>query len=97
MGQALGANLVADASGDLFGTTRIGGANNAGTAFEITNSGYATTPTITPIISDLFWQNRNTGQASIWQMDGNTQVDGGAVTPSPGPSWTEIGTGDFNE
>ena len=37
----LGANLVADANGDLFGTTQIGGANNKGTAFEITNSGFA--------------------------------------------------------
>ena len=44
----LGDNLVADASGNLFGTTQTGGVNGAGTAFEITDSGYATTPTIPP-------------------------------------------------
>ena len=36
----LGANLVADADGDLFGTTQTGGANNTGSVFEITDSGY---------------------------------------------------------
>jgi uncharacterized repeat protein (TIGR03803 family) len=96
-GVGLGANLVADASGDLFGTTQTGGANSAGTAFEITGSGFATTPSVTPIITDLFWQNGDTGQAAIWQMDGITRIGGGAVSPSPGPSWTEIGTGDFNK
>ena len=48
-----------------------------------------------PVTSDIFWQNTD-GQASIWDMDGNTLVGGGAVSPNPGPSWTEIGTGDFN-
>jgi hypothetical protein len=38
------AGLIADAAGDLFGTTQIGGtgAGNAGTVFEITDSGYQT-------------------------------------------------------
>jgi hypothetical protein len=57
-----GANLVADASGNLFTTTKNGGANSDGSVLEITGSGFATTPTITPIISDIFWQNDN-GQA----------------------------------
>ena len=97
-GVGLGANVVADASGDLFGTTQTNAAHTgAGTAFEITNSGFATTPTITPIISNLFWQNRDTGQAALWEMDGITLIGGGSVTPIPGPSWTEIGTGDFNK
>ena len=30
-------------------------------------------------------------------MNGNTLVGGGTVSPNPGPSWTEIGTGDFND
>ena len=40
--------LVADAAGDLFGTTFGGGANGDGTVFEIakTGTGYASTPTI---------------------------------------------------
>ena len=38
--------LIANASGDLFGTTQVGGANNDGTVFEITKitSGHASTP-----------------------------------------------------
>ncbi|MGD0763762.1 MAG: choice-of-anchor tandem repeat GloVer-containing protein, partial [Roseiarcus sp.] len=40
--------LIADAAGDLFGTTESGGANNDGTVFEIakTSTGYASTPTV---------------------------------------------------
>ncbi len=40
-------SLIADASGDLFGTTELGGANGDGTVFEIakTAAGYASTPT----------------------------------------------------
>ena len=42
-----GAGLIADAGGNLFGTTEYGGASGYGTAFEIAKSaaGYATTPT----------------------------------------------------
>jgi hypothetical protein len=41
------AGLIADAHGDLFGTTAAGGANDGGTVFEIvkTANGYASTPT----------------------------------------------------
>jgi uncharacterized repeat protein (TIGR03803 family) len=47
-GSHLQSGLIADANGDLFGTTFDGGANNDGTVFEIakTASCYATTPTI---------------------------------------------------
>ena len=40
-------SLIADAHGDLFGTTVLGGASNLGTVFEIakTATGYASTPT----------------------------------------------------
>jgi uncharacterized repeat protein (TIGR03803 family) len=40
-------SLIADASGDLFGVTAFGGADNDGTVFEIvkTASGYASAPT----------------------------------------------------
>ena len=39
--------MIADANGDLFGTTDGGGANDDGTVFEInkTAAGYASTPT----------------------------------------------------
>jgi uncharacterized repeat protein (TIGR03803 family) len=36
------AGLIADAHGDLFGTTAVGGANGYGTVFEITGSGFST-------------------------------------------------------
>ena len=39
--------LIADANGDLFGTTEGDGANSQGTVFEITNSGFViVTPTV---------------------------------------------------
>jgi len=37
-------NLIADASGDLFGTTFEGGPNGFGTVFEITDSGFVVSP-----------------------------------------------------
>jgi T5SS/PEP-CTERM-associated repeat protein/uncharacterized repeat protein (TIGR03803 family) len=41
-------NLIADANGDLFGTTTFDGASKDGTVFEIANTatGYASTPTV---------------------------------------------------
>ena len=45
--------------------------------------------------SDILWQNAD-GQASIWEMEVNTLIGGGAVSPNPGSSWKAIGTGDFN-
>ena len=46
-GAAPSGSLIADANGDLFGTTVSGGANDVGTVFEIakTAGGYASTPT----------------------------------------------------
>ena len=46
-GQTLFGGLIADASGDLYGTTSQGGANGGGTVFEIVKTGgsYASTPT----------------------------------------------------
>jgi uncharacterized repeat protein (TIGR03803 family) len=46
-GRFPGGGLIADASGNLFGTTQEGGANGRGTVFEITKtaSGYASTAT----------------------------------------------------
>jgi uncharacterized repeat protein (TIGR03803 family) len=41
-------SLIADAAGDLFGTTDVGGVNNDGTVFEIVKNGgnYSSTPTV---------------------------------------------------
>ena len=87
-------SLIADSNGNLFGTTDSGGANGDGTAFEITDSGFGPAPPPPPPV-ELLWQNTD-GQASIWEMDGNSLVGGGAVSPNPGPSWHAVGTGDFN-
>ncbi len=35
-----GAGLIADAGGNLFGTTRLGGASGVGTVFELAGSGF---------------------------------------------------------
>ena len=44
---------------------------------------------------DILWQNPNSGQASIWEMSGNSLIGGGPVSPRPGLAWKAIGTGDF--
>ncbi len=53
--------LIADANGDLFGTTEGGGANSDGTVFEITDSGFGRRrpppPPPPPVTADLLWQN----------------------------------------
>jgi hypothetical protein len=46
-GEGPSGSLIADAAGDLFGTTYEGGADGDGTEFEITHSGFAT-PATTP-------------------------------------------------
>jgi len=47
-GSSPGGSLIADAAGDLLGTTGVGGANGDGTVFEVTKNGagYADTPTV---------------------------------------------------
>jgi uncharacterized repeat protein (TIGR03803 family) len=85
----LGANVVADPSGNLFATIGTG-TGDQGVALEITGSGF-----VTPIASSILWQSTS-GKASIWNMEGNTLIGGGPVTPNPGPSFRAVGTGDFN-
>jgi FG-GAP-like repeat len=46
--------------------------------------------------SDILWQNAN-GQAAIWEMNGTNPIVSALVGANPGPSWTEIGTGDVND
>ena len=45
---------------------------------------------------NILWQNAS-GQAAVWDVSGNALIGGGVVSPNPGPSWKEIGTGDFND
>ena len=59
------AGLIADAAGDLFGTTLLGGANGIGTVFEIakTATGYASS--LTTLVSfngrDGSWEGPDGG------------------------------------
>ena len=47
--------------------------------------------------SDILFQNTTpAAKFLIWEMNGNTLIGGGPVSPNPGPSWHAIGTGDFN-
>ena len=55
-------SLFMDSSGDLLG----------GEAFDISDSGFAPAPTLTPVFSSILWQNAN-GQASIWEDGRNDQ------------------------
>ena len=73
-----------------------GGSNGLGAEGQVSGANTINlTSANLPAFADLLWQNAN-GQASVWEMTGNTLIGGGAVSPNPGPSWTEIGAGDFN-
>jgi uncharacterized repeat protein (TIGR03803 family) len=79
------AGLIADADGNLFGTTFFGGANNAGTVFEIakTDGGYASTPTVLVSFCSLpnCADGWNPGGSLIMDANGNlfgTTFSGGA-------------------
>jgi uncharacterized repeat protein (TIGR03803 family) len=65
-------SLIADAHGDLFGTTTQGGANGQGTVFEITGSGFSThkTPSCSVIEShDCFVFDRKLGENTSVHSD----------------------------
>jgi hypothetical protein len=55
----------------------------------------ATPPPI--VTGTILFQNIVSGQATNWELDGNTLVGGGPVSPNPGPGFHEVGTGDFNK
>jgi hypothetical protein len=42
---------------------------------------------------DILFQNKSTGQVSVWEMNGNALIGAGPVSPNPGTSWRAIGTG----
>jgi hypothetical protein len=84
-GADLESTLIADAKGDLFGTTsRTSSGTPGGSVFEVTDSGYVPVGSPPPgVPSDLVFQSTN-GQAAIWDLTG-TSLDGGGATPNPGP------------
>ena len=74
------AGLIADAAGNLFGTTASGGANGDGTVFEIAKAGagYASTPTT------LFSFNSATGASPVSGLIADAAGDLFGATPSRG-------------
>ena len=70
---------------------------NGAPAVDSTTNVIDSDPAVALVTGDMFWQNASTGQGSIWDMSGSALVDGGPLSPNPGPNWTEIGAGDFND
>jgi uncharacterized repeat protein (TIGR03803 family) len=95
--------VTLDSAGDLVGATSSGGPDLDGTVYELPATSFVPTPVIDKTTtvadsdpgSDIIWQNTTTGQASIWEMDGNALVGGGKVSPNPGTNWRAVGTDDF--
>ena len=92
------AGLVADANGNLFGTTSEGGPSDddIGTVFEITDSGFVTKSSTPPSTSatDILWRNSSTGGVELWSPNGSggfTYESLAAVSTS----WEIQATGDF--
>jgi uncharacterized repeat protein (TIGR03803 family) len=77
------AGLIADTSGDLFGTTLEGGADDDGTVFEIANtvSGYAGTPIVL---------------ASFTGSDGENPIGGALIADANGDLFGTAQTGGAN-
>ena len=79
-GDASQAVLIADAAGDLFGTTNSGGANNAGEVFELANTGtgYASTPALLTSFSNATGYNPHAGLVTdaAGDMFGTTATGG---------------------
>ena len=64
------AGLIADAAGDLFGTTSQGGTNGDGTVFEITDSGFVVSQPLPPIVMPDHARPELAGTAQV-----NNQLD----------------------
>ena len=95
--------LVADANGDLFGTTLYGGANSdgtladsPGTVFEVTDSGFVTKGSTTPPTTGggIVWRNASTGGVELWTPNGSGGFTYESLS-SVNTSWQIAGTGDF--
>ena len=90
------ASLIANASGDLFGTTAGGGASSRGTVFEITNSGFVTDRdhSARQPAAGVVWRNASTGGVELWSPNGSGGFTYEPRPPST-PSWQIAETGDF--
>jgi uncharacterized repeat protein (TIGR03803 family) len=83
------AGLIADANGDLFGTTSGGGAIGDGTVFEIKNAGTALNPFNLTAYGGLLLFNGTdaAGTVGLWAYDG---ASGFQLTPIAGSASTGV-------
>ena len=65
--------LTADGSGNLFGTTNAGGANNVGTVFELTNAGFQVARTVSPTITGAEYVSSGVTASSTRVLSGGKQ------------------------
>ena len=78
---------------EMNGASLIGGgpvSPNPGPAWQAIGTGDFTHDGFS---DDILLQNKNTGQISVWEMDGTSLIGGGPVSANPGTSWHAIGTG----
>jgi hypothetical protein len=96
------AGLIADSSGDLFGTTQNGGANGDGTAFEVVSTGATFAPLITGTAANQAVTDRTTIDpfAAVTLTEGNSgQTEAVTVTLSNAANGTlsDLGDGNFSD
>jgi uncharacterized repeat protein (TIGR03803 family) len=88
--------LIADANGDLFGTTELGGANGDGTVFEIQNTGTVAAPVYASAPTTLVSFNGTNGSEPIAGLTTDAHGDlfgttfGGGAN-SVGTAWSGDG------
>ncbi len=93
--------LIADANGDLFGTTFAGGANTYGTVYELSSTGLTFHPTITGTVAGqpVTYQGTIAPFSNVTIMDGNSgQTETLTVTLSDAANGTLsiVNSGTYN-
>jgi uncharacterized repeat protein (TIGR03803 family) len=93
-------DLIANAAGDIFGTTSAGGIDGYGTVFEVSSATRQTDTTEGDYNgdgkSDALWQNSATGQVYEYQMNGTSIIAANLVGNNTDPTWQAVASGDFN-
>jgi uncharacterized repeat protein (TIGR03803 family) len=95
------AGLIADAAGNLFGTTEGGGTNGDGTVFELSGTGFRVTALPTPDnftgngTSDILYRNDATGDTGFYGIV-NSANSGWNDVGASSTAYGIVGVGDFN-
>jgi uncharacterized repeat protein (TIGR03803 family) len=85
-GESYPGRLIADANGDLFGTTQFGGANTDGTVFELKNNGTSTAPNYASAPTTLVNFNAFDGAFPIGRLIADANGDLFGMTEDGGTS-----------